>query len=159
MSDDKELISDDAEAEEEHDDGDFTDLLGELRVLLPAAQLLSAFLITVPFAPRFGDIVQAEKNVFLATFMLALASLIFLSAPAVQHRLMRPLRYRAKFKTRATRFMLLGAWSLGIALVLSTQLVLSEVVGKSLGNIAAGVIAVLILMVWLVIPLLWKPRQ
>lgn len=30
------------------DDGDLTDMLGELRVLLPSAQLLSAFLITVP---------------------------------------------------------------------------------------------------------------
>lgn len=35
------------------DDGDLTDMLGELRVLLPTAQLLSAFLIAVPFAPGF----------------------------------------------------------------------------------------------------------
>ncbi len=55
------------------DDGDLTDMLGELRVLLPTAQLLSAFLIAVPFAPGFRNIVQAEKNVFLATFLLTLA--------------------------------------------------------------------------------------
>lgn len=147
------------EPEESNDDGDLTDMLGELRVLLPTAQLLSAFLITVPFAPGFANIVQGEKHVFLATFILALASLVFLSAPAVQHRLMRPLKYRAKFKTRASRFILVGACSLGIALVLATQLVLAQVLGHQTGNIAAGVIAVLIVMIWLVIPLLWKPRQ
>lgn len=30
-------------------DGDMTDMLGELRVLRPAAQLLTAFFVTVPF--------------------------------------------------------------------------------------------------------------
>jgi hypothetical protein len=141
------------------DDGDLTDMLGELRVLLPTAQLLSAFLVTVPFAPRFEDIVQAEKNVFLVTFMLSLASLVFLTGPAVQHRLMRPLKHRAKFKTRASRLILIGSCSLGIALVLATQLVLSQVIGNRVGNISAAVIAVLILAVWLLIPLAWKDRQ
>ena len=91
------------------DDGDLTDMLGELRVLLPTAQLLSAFLIAVPFAPGFKSIVQAEKNVFLATFMLSVAALVLFTAPAVQHRLMRPLRRRADFKARASRQMLVGA--------------------------------------------------
>lgn len=111
----------------EDDDGDLTDMLGELRVLLPTAQLLSAFLIAVPFAPGFRSIVQAEKNVFLATFMLSVAALVLFTAPAVQHRLMRPLRQRANFKARASRQMLVGAASLAIALVLATQFVLSEV--------------------------------
>jgi hypothetical protein len=145
--------------DEHHDDGDLTDMLGELRVLLPTAQLLSAFLVTVPFAPGFAEVVQAERNVFLATFMLSLASLVFFTGPAVQHRLMRPLRRRAKFKTRGSLQMLLGACCLGIALVLATQLVLSQVVGNKIGNIAAAVIAVLILLIWLLIPLAWKDKQ
>ena len=37
------------QATADEDDGDLSDLLSELRVLLPSAQLLSAFLITVPF--------------------------------------------------------------------------------------------------------------
>lgn len=61
-------------------DGDLTDMLDELRVVLPSAQLLSAFLITVPFNSGFGRIVTTEKQVFLATFMLSIASLILLSA-------------------------------------------------------------------------------
>ena len=60
-------------------------MLGELRVLLPSAQLLSAFLITVPFNSGFANIVASEKTVFLATFTLSILSLVLLSAPAVQH--------------------------------------------------------------------------
>lgn len=73
-------------------------MLGELRVLLPSAQLLSAFLITVPFSAGFAAMVSADKGVFLATFMLAITSLVMLSAPAVRHRLIRPLVDRARFK-------------------------------------------------------------
>lgn len=141
------------------DDGDMTDMLGELRVLLPTAQLLSAFLITVPFAPGFASIVQSEKHVFLATFMLSVTSLVLFTGPAVQHRLMRPLRSRSNFKALASRQMLIGAGTLGAALVMATQLVLSEVLGHSVGNLAASVIAVLILAMWLVVPLLWKARR
>jgi hypothetical protein len=143
----------------EDDDGDLTDMLGELRVLLPTAQLLSAFLIAVPFAPGFRSIVQAEKNVFLATFMLSVAALVLFTAPAVQHRLMRPLRQRANFKARASRQMLVGAASLAIALVLATQFVLSEVLGHVVGNIAAAFIGALIGVMWLLVPLTWNRRQ
>ena len=141
------------------DDGDLTDMLGELRVLLPTAQLLSAFLIAVPFAPGFKSIVQAEKNVFLATFMLSVAALVLFTAPAVQHRLMRPLRRRADFKARASRQMLVGAALLAIALVLATQFVLSEVLGHTVGNVAAAIIGTLIGLMWLLVPLTWNRRQ
>lgn len=141
------------DVQKQHDeDGDLTDMLGELRVLLPTAQLLSAFLVAVPFASRFNAIVLAEKCVFLLTFLLAMASLVLLTAPAVQHRLLRPLSNRTAFKQRASEQILLGAVSLAIALVLATQFVLSEVVGHALGTIAAGVVALLVLSFWWAYP-------
>ncbi|MES2089757.1 MAG: DUF6328 family protein [Pseudomonadota bacterium] len=138
------------------EDGDLTDMLGELRVLLPTAQLLSAFLITVPFTAGFGAIIASEKRVFLATFLFSIASLVLLSGPAVQHRLIRPLINRARFKHLATLQIVLGAATLTFALVLATQLVLSSVLGHTIGNIAAAAVAVLIVMLWWVCPKLWR---
>lgn len=149
----------DAASNEAADDGDMTDMLGELRVLLPTAQLLSGFLIAVPFAAGFRTIIQAEKHVFLATFLLSMASLVLFTAPAVQHRLMRPLRQRARFKTLASRQMLTGAGLLSVALVLATQFVLSEVLGEPVANVAAAGIGVLIAAMWFTAPLLWKRGQ
>lgn len=140
------------------DDGDLTDMLGELRVLLPTAQLLSAFLIAVPFAPGFATIVESEKRVFLAMFMLSVASLVLFTGPAVQHRLMRPLRNRAAFKVLATRQMLIGAGTLGIALVLATQFVLSEVLGHTVANAAAVTMSALVAILWWVAPTVWRSR-
>jgi hypothetical protein len=139
-------------------DGDLSDMLGELRVLLPSAQLLSAFLITVPFNSGFANIVASEKRVFLATFVLSISSLVLLSAPAVQHRVMRPLMNRARFKHLATRQVLVGSVTLSMALVLGTQLVLSEVFGDTIGSLAASAIGVLILALWWVLPKVLKAR-
>ncbi len=139
-----------------NDDGDLSDMLGELRVLLLSAQLLSAFLITVPFNTGFANIVMSEKRLFLATFLLAISSLILLSGPAVQHRLVRPLRNRARFKKLATRQIVAGCVTLSLALILATQLVLSEVFGDTVGMFAAGFVATLVTLLWWLFPTLLK---
>lgn len=137
---------------EEEDDGDLTDMLGELRVLLPSSQLLSAFLITVPFSSGFSKAVTTEKDIFLATFLLSVASLVLLSAPAVQHRLIRPLTDRARFKRMATRQILLGSVALSVALILVTWLVLSAVLGHAAGYAGAAAITALIVLFWWALP-------
>jgi hypothetical protein len=139
-------------------DGDFSDMLSEMRILLPGAQMLSAFLVILPFNEGFGKIVHAEKLLFLATFFFSLTALVLLSAPAVQHRVMRPLRDRARFKRIATRQIVAGAFSLAIALVLGTDLVISEVFGPLVGVVMAAIMAVLILCVWWVLPA-WLKRH
>lgn len=133
-------------------------MLGELRVLLPTAQLLSAFLTTVPFTSGFSAIITTEKQVFLATFLLSMTSLVLLSAPAVQHRFMRPLRNRVGFKRLATRQIVLGAASLALALVLVTQLILSEVLGPMVGIVAAVALGTLIVALWWVSPKIWRAK-
>lgn len=139
--------------DDDEDDGDFSDMLSEMRILLPGAQMLTAFLIILPFNGGFARIVHSEKLLFLATFVLSLTSLVLLSAPAVQHRIMRPLKDRARFKRVATKLMVSGSLTLAIALVLGTDLVISEVFGAKVGLITSGLVALLILVVWW-----WMPR-
>lgn len=75
-----------------HDDGDLSEMLNELRILLPGSQMLTSFLIVLPFSGGFRHIVHVEKLVFFATFVCSLVSFVLLSAPAIQHRLLRPLK-------------------------------------------------------------------
>ncbi len=135
-------------------DGDLTDLLGELRVLLPGAQTLTAFLVILPFNSGFAGIREEEKVVYLATFLCSVASLVLFTAPAAQHRLQRPLRDRERFKTTATRLMVAGLVPLSAAIVLATHLVLSEVLGDDrFALAAAAMVAVLIGIIWWLVPL------
>lgn len=135
-----------------HDDGDFSDMLSEQRILLPGAQMLTAFLIILPFNGGFRHIVHYEKIVFLATFFCSLTSLLLLSAPAIQHRLIRPLVDRAAFKHVASKFIVAGAVALAFAFTLATNLVISEVFGTVAGCVAGGLIALLILVLWWLLP-------
>lgn len=139
------------------DDGDMTEMLNELRILLPGSQLLTAFLITLPFNTGFRQIVAVEKWVFMATFICSLASLILFTAPAVQHRVLRPLLDRSRFKDVATKQMLAGAVALSLALILSANLVISEVFGHVLGGVVAGAFTALILALWWLYP--WWLRR
>lgn len=137
----------------EEGEGDLSDLLSELRILLPGAQMLTAFLIILPFNGGFAKIVQAEKIVFLATFFLSMTSLVLLSAPAIQHRVMRPLQDRERFKRVADRIMMCGAFSLALAFILGTNLVISEVFGHIAGIIACTLMGSLIICMWWWLPL------
>lgn len=140
-------------------DGDLSDMLSELRILLPGAQMLTAFLIILPFNGGARQIVEAERYVFLVTFFFALSSLVLLSAPAIQHRLMRPLISKARFKRMASRQIVAGSCALGFAFILGTNLVLSTVFGPLVGLVAAGCMAAMIGSVWMILPLYLKRKH
>ena len=132
---------------------DLGDLLQEMRVLLQGAQVLTAFLVVLPFSAGFDDLSEAERWVYVATFALSVLSLVLFSAPAAQHRLTRPLVQRERFKDMATRFMIAGLVAVSIALVLATQLVVSQVVGVPWSLFWASVVGVGVLILWWVFPL------
>lgn len=143
----------------EHEDGDLTDLLSELRVLLPGAQTLTAFLIILPFNSGFTEIREAEKAIYIVTFLCSAVSLICFTAPAAQHRLQRPLRDREAFKSTATRLIIAGLVPLSFALVLGSQLVISSVVNAQwVSWVVAAVLGVVILTMWWLLPIAGRSR-
>lgn len=149
------MASDDASPDGPSDDGDLSDMLQELRILLQGSQLLTGFLTVLPFSEGFGKIDQTERWVYLATFACALLSLVLFSAPAAHHRIARPLNDRVRFKQFSTRMILCGLGSLSLALILSTQLVVDEVLGGVASLISMAVVTVLVAVVWWLMPL-WK---
>lgn len=134
------------------DPGGFGDMPQEIRILLQGAQTLTAFLTIIPFSAGFGKINQVERWVYVATFLCALSSLVVLSAPAVQHRLDRPLRNRVQFKLFATRTSLVGVVARSPALVLATLLVASELLGSAAGRGLSAVVAGFIGVAWWIVP-------
>ncbi len=140
-------------------DGDLSDMLSELRILLPGAQMLTAFLIILPFNGSAQDVIASQRYVFLATFVCALTSRVLLSAPAIQHRLMRPLISKSRFKRMASRQIIAGSCALGGAFILGTHLVISEVFGAIMGAASGVAMATLICSVWWMLPMYLKRRH
>lgn len=141
------------------DEGDLSDMLSELRILLPSAQMLTAFLIILPFNGGARTLLLAERSAFLITFFFALASLVLLSAPAIQHRLMRPLANRARFKLLASREIVAGSIAQACAFTIGTYLVISGVFGSVIGISASTTMAGLIAALWWALPVHLKRKH
>ena len=138
--------------ERAHVDGDMSDLLQELRVLLQGVQVLVGFLIVLPFSEGFARVSQGSRRVYLVLFLCAIASLLLFSAPAAQHRLLTPLRDRVEFKRSSTRMVVAGMIPLSAAMVLATHFVLDQVSGRTVANLASAAVAGLILILWWIAP-------
>lgn len=135
------------------DTDQLSDLLNELRILLQGAQVLTSFLIILPFNTSFEAMVASERWVYTATFLCALMSLVLLSAPALHHYLRRPVRHPEQFKYTVTRFVWAGAVFMSLALVLATRLVAAQVLsGPWTWALPAGM-ALVLLGVWWLVPL------
>ncbi|GAB1348680.1 hypothetical protein MASR1M107_08920 [Ignavibacteriales bacterium] len=134
------------------------DMLQELRILLQGAQVLTAFLIVLPFNQGFDKIHDFEKWVFIATFICSVASLIFFSAPAAHHRLIQPLIHRITFKVFATRMIVVGLVFLSFALILATQLVVWQVLDAIASVVVTALVAGIILFVWWLFPIFLRKK-
>ena len=143
-------------------DRELDELLQELRVVLPGIQVLFAFLLTVPFAQRFATVDDfQETTYFVALVATALAS-VFLISPSVQHRL-RWRDHDKEFLLRsANRHVLTGIVLLGIAIEAVVLLVGDFLYGRAAGVAVAGVVGVVMVVVWWLAPVsrsLRTPRR
>ena len=76
-----------AETHKQRVDRELSELLEELRVAIPGAEVLFAFLLGVAFTSRFTTLGSLQRNVYFVTMLLAAAAIALLIAPAAHHRL------------------------------------------------------------------------
>ncbi|MFP5224900.1 MAG: DUF6328 family protein [Actinomycetota bacterium] len=62
------------------------ELLNEVRVALPGVQVLFAFLLTLPFTSRFGDITSTQRNLFAVALGTSAAATVLLISTSAYHR-------------------------------------------------------------------------
>lgn len=134
------------------DPNSLAELLQELRILLQGAQVLAGFLVILPFSQRFAATSPLEKGLYLAAFLCTLASLILFSAPALHHRLERPLSNRIRFKNFASRMTVLGAVPLSFAIPMVAHVATGEIASTTTATVVAAVVAAGIGFVWWLSP-------
>ena len=83
MADDKD---DRDETEAERLDRNWNDMLQELRVVQTGVQLLSGFLLTLPFTERFKDIDVWQERLYLALVLTAGLAVGATLTPIMVHR-------------------------------------------------------------------------
>ena len=74
------------ESEAEKLDRNWDELLQELRVVQTGVQLLSGFLLTLPFSQRFSELDHWQTRLYLAIMLVAATAVGLTLIPIVVHR-------------------------------------------------------------------------
>ena len=147
-----------SETETQRLDRNWLSLLQELRVVQTGVQLLTGFLLTLPFQPRFDSLSMTMRVVYLATVGCSVAATVLLEAPVAMHRLLFR-RHRTQYLVSAAhRFAYAGLLLMGLALIGVTVIIFGAVAGPPVGAIAGGCAALAQLGFWVLLPL-WVRRQ
>jgi hypothetical protein len=134
-------------------DRNWAELLQELRVAQTGVQLLTGFLLTLPFQQRFTTLSPTDRRVYLTTVLVASFATTLLVAPVPLHRLLFRHHERAVMVRLAHVCALLGTTLLAAAIVLVNTLIFDVVVGRSAATVVTAVIGGLVLVLWLCGPL------
>jgi hypothetical protein len=141
------------ESRAERDDRNLAELLQELRVAGLGVQVLFGFLLSIPFTNRFATLSDAQRQLYIATLMLAALATALLLGPVAYHRLVFR-RHQKERLIQAANAMAIG----GLAVV---GLAISAAVLLVTGYVDQGLPAVVITVVtvclfgglWFVLPL------
>src|SRR6201994_645286 len=147
-----------SETETQRLDRNWLSLLQELRVVQTGVQLLTGFLLTLPFQPRFDGLSSTMRVVYLATVGCSVAATVLLEAPVGAHRVLFR-RHRTQFLVSAAhRFAYAGLLLMGMALTGVTVIIFGAVAGAAVGVIAGVIAVVAQLGFWVALPL-WVRRN
>jgi hypothetical protein len=139
-------------------DRNWLSLLQELRVVQTGVQLLTGFLLTLPFQARFEELSDAQEVLYLATVMCSILATALLVAPVGMHRLLFRRHQLELLVDAAHRCALVGLVMLGLALIGVIALVFAVVAGTLAACLATGFVAVVLLTLWLILPLTARQR-
>src|SRR4051794_23242371 len=134
-------------------DRNLVELLQEVRVVQTGVQVLFAFLLTAPLAPRFPHLSHFQQLVYFATLLSAGGAAILLIAPTAYHRILFRLGDKEHLVVVANWFTLAGLTGVGLSIV-GALLLVSDLLFHDTGMIVltAGLGGLACLVFWCVAP-------
>ena len=140
------------ETPEERADRRWTDLLQELRVAQTGVQILFGFLLAVVFQPRFAELSDTDRTIYVVTVMLGSATAAALIGPVSYHRLLTGRRLKPQTVTWASRMTLVGLVLLFCTMCSALLLILRVALHNSVALWLVGGMALWFLICWFVFP-------
>jgi hypothetical protein len=140
------------ETDKERTDRQLVELLNELRVALPGAQVLLAFLLTAPFQSHFTRTTGFERSVLFAGVVLTGAGVLLLMAPSVYHRI----RWNAGGKEDVVRvghvLFLIGTASLALGMFCAVFVVAEFLFGLPAAVVGVAILLAFVVVTWYALP-------
>lgn len=139
-------------------DRNWTELTQELRVTQTGVQILTAFLLILPFQQRFEAITGYERALYLALVSLAVITTVLMVAPVSLHRFLFQQGRKVEIVQVSNHITAVALVFLGLTFTGTVAFVFDVVLGGISGWIAALAASVLIASLWVGLPVRVKQR-
>jgi hypothetical protein len=133
------------ESEAERMDRNWDEILQEMRVTQTGTQILSGFLLAIAFQPRFVDLTDFQRTVYLILVITAAATTALALAPVSMHRGL--FRQHLKKQLVQTGHVILRCTLVGVAMVLVGTILLIFDVAVGLRPAAWAAAGMLVLII------------
>jgi hypothetical protein len=147
------MADDDSETRKERATRRWNEMLQELRVAQTGVQVLTGFLLTVPFSQGFASLDKVDKLAYLVTVSASILAAGTLISPVAFHRVLFGKSEKEWVVEAANISARVGLAMLGITMCGVMFLVFDVVVSTAAAVIATSATAVLLVVLWLVVPL------
>ena len=147
------------ETEEERADRKWGELMQEVRVAQTGVQILFGFLLTVVFTPKYANLDDADKSIYIVTVVLGACATGALIGPVSLHRLVSGRRVKPQSVEWASRLTFVGLVLLLATMTSALLLVLRVATHDGyVPFLVTGVLA-WYLLCWFFVPLLVRQRR
>ena len=135
--------------------------LNEVRTTLPGAQLLFAFLITMPFYGRFQELGRFGRVLFSGCFLATAAATAVLIAPTVYHRLhwRRDVKDKEEMFRTCNRLAIAGELLLAVAMSSALFMTSYYFIDRTLAWLVLPVALVSVGWLWFGLPLMRRSKD
>lgn len=146
------------ETANERADRNWSELLQELRVLQTGTQILTGFLLAVAFQPRFLEMDELQRTVYVVLVALAALATVLALAPVGMHRMLfghrrKPAMVRVAGLVVQAALIVVGTLTVGV-----TALIIDFTLGRTAGIITLISSLVVVVAVWTALPRVVRAR-
>ena len=147
------------ETSAERMDRNWSELLQELRVTQTGVQILSGFLLTLPFQSRFTHLDRAQEGIYLTAVVLGTIATGMLVAPVSAHRLLFRHHEKDVLVDAGDALAKAGLMALGLTITAVLGLIFSVVVGTAAAVSAAVASLAFFILTWVALPLALRRKS
>lgn len=144
------------EGEGERLDRKWNDLITELRVMQTGVQLLTGFLLTLPFQSKFADLTSGQVRLYVGLVVMAAVATILMLSVVMMHRSLAGYRIQDHLIAHSDRIVRGTVLLVGVLLLGVCVLIFDLVLGDAWAFGIAIVLVVLVLLAWFAYPTLLR---
>ena len=140
-------------------DRNWNELLQELRVMQTGVQLLTGFLLTVPFQSRFDELTDGQVALFLALVLGSSIATILLLSVVQLHRILFGQQVKDRVVAHSSQIVRFTVGLIGLLILGVCALIFDIVLGDLAALIATAALLVLMAWFWFVYPALVRRSE